>query len=148
MSRENKNSRFNKQGSFWKAALNICVYTFLVTFFVGTLYSATTAANQSKESVRHDGLTLLECHVDLPHTPFHLPVKLPPIPNKSEDIDDEEQKDKFDDESSKSLWQYASYRLFNLSSEKSRSIQLEQSVQNRTTVSLIILYHSWKSFLS
>lgn len=81
----------------------------------------------------------------------HHPLQLPYEPEPESSDENDESTEDVEDEWSKWTWDLASCDFIKYSAAKSTKttyLKLLSSFQNRKTVSLFILYHSWKSFLS
>lgn len=100
------------------------------------------SANFSNTKTFH-GAHLIAQH----HSPLHLPVGSLPIP-ESETKTEKEGSDNIDDEAGKLFAQVSLSERSDISSRKSLLLQLINGRHNRKEVSLFILYHSWKSYLS
>lgn len=122
----------------------VVIFSFL---FVSKQFAA-FASTHTEECEIREGHAILQCD-DLSkdsHPLFHLPFDADSTPLDSE-VPDEEPNDNFDDESGKACWNQSTEGSFDINSQRSLFLQLLRSIQNRHTVSLIILHHSWKSFL-
>ncbi len=136
-----------KQGYLLPEAIRIFI---LFLFFFACGQPSASAATHGDESVNHKDLT---CHLseDLSNRSFHVfqrPFESLPIPNEQESSNENELSDNFDDDKNPLTWK----NLFNDTSNSSCSVRSHlfhqiQSLQNRSTVPLFILYLSWKSFL-
>lgn len=79
-------------------------------------------------------------------SPFHFPIL--PDPNSEEPENEEESKEKKDDdESHKSFAHLQTTASYSWCHAKCAYDCFKASIDNRTPVSLVILYHSWKAFL-
>lgn len=84
-------------------------------------------------------------YTDFSHSSFQSPAKNLPKPNEPTDKDEEENVDT-DEWSNLHFLLYGDFD-FALKSYNAPFSQFQQTVLNRKTVSLVILYHSWKGFL-
>ncbi|MES2288021.1 MAG: hypothetical protein V4547_20205 [Bacteroidota bacterium] len=131
-----------------KAVLKYCLFVLFGFLFVWGQSSA-SASTQGKKIAIHQDLT---CHLsdDLfnsSHHPFHLPFESAPTPNEPEASDENGQEDNFDDDLIPLIWNDPSEGTFNISaSVRNDFFKIVQSFQNRSTVPLFILYHSWKIY--
>jgi hypothetical protein len=82
---------------------------------------------------------------DFLNTPFQSPAEPLPTPSEPNDKDNEENQND-DDWSSVHFPFYDYFYLIYKSSDASLA-QFEQNVLRRTKISLVVLYHAWKSFL-
>jgi hypothetical protein len=80
--------------------------------------------------------------------PLHVPLNPVPLPPEPESKSERETNDHSDDDADKILATLSLRERFNLSSGKCLLFHLLNSRENRKGISLIILHHSWKSFLS
>lgn len=98
----------------------------------------------------HSDLHLNVTSGDYHHNPFELPVEPTPEPNDSEE--DTDGNDNLDEDSKWSKSSSISSNLLSciLDSNSSRQTikQLEQSLANQRRISLFVLHHSWKNFIS
>jgi hypothetical protein len=90
---------------------------------------------------------------DFSHNPLSptepIPTPGEPIPTPGEPSEKEDNKEnQDDDEWSKLSFLFYSYFDSAIKSSNVSIAQFEQTVLNRTKVSLVVLHHSWKSFLS
>ncbi|MFM9946056.1 MAG: hypothetical protein ACKVQB_12580 [Bacteroidia bacterium] len=82
------------------------------------------------------------------HLPLHFPFKSAPSPSQPEDPDENELKDNLDDDWNLWIWKQSFKNYLNVCSPSgSLFFKISQSLKGRSTVSLFILYHSWKSNL-
>lgn len=84
-------------------------------------------------------------YTDFSHRSFQLPAKHLPNPNEPADKDEKENLDN-DEWSNIHFLLYGDFD-FALKTYDDSFSQFQQTVLNRKTVSLVILYHSWKGFL-
>jgi hypothetical protein len=140
----------NKKQSilFLKAA--IIHYLFFVAFlFVCENHVSFTITHQSESVIHQDYSShFSEKIFSNPDSPFHRKWAL--VKDAVSEVPDESESDeKFDEEKTASLWNNSASGSYGISEVlKSRFFQAIESLRNRKTVSLFILYHSWKSFLS
>jgi len=127
----------------YKSILSYSLVVFLSLFYVWSLYSANT--NNSKQGSNDIFVIHLTENATVSYyNPYHLPFKKS---SESEAPTENESKDNFDEDVDQLIEkQSCKDKLFS-SFEDHTLFQLKQSLENRTTVSLLILYHSWKSFL-
>jgi hypothetical protein len=90
----------------------------------------------------HDQPDLDVGHFSTTHSPFSIPLR-----PESEPLDENEVKADTDDELGKFFLTLSLRQKLDLVSENSLFLHLLLSCENREGVSLVILHHSWKSFL-
>ena len=129
-----------------ETALNYSLFALFVFFFVWVQPSALASTTGEsiithKHSIYHSSQNLFYSL----NNPFYSHFEPAATDNETEDDDENERS--FDEENT--LIEKDSYESpFNIcSSLRNQFLQLKQSLQNRSTVSLFILQHSWKSFL-
>ena len=83
---------------------------------------------------------------DFLHSPFQSPAEPIPAPCKPEEKDDKENQD--DDECSRFNFRLYGDFDFVFKSYDVSFAQFKRNVLKRTKISLVVLHHSWKSFLS
>ena len=127
----------------YKSILSYSLVVFLSLFYVWSLYSANTS-NSKQGSNDIFVIHLTENATVSYYNPYHLPFKKS---SESEIPTENESKDNFDEDVDQLIEkQSCKDKLFSFF-EDHTLFQLKQSLENRTTISLLILYHSWKSFL-
>lgn len=127
----------------YKSILSYSLVVFLSLFYVWSLYSANTSNSKQKSndvSVIH----LTEDATVSYYNPYHLPFKKS---SESETPTENETEDNFDEDVDHLIEQHSCKDKLFPSFDDHILFQLKQSLENRTTLSLLILYHSWKSFL-
>lgn len=82
------------------------------------------------------------------HTSGSTPLFPVPIPEEPNIPDEVEPKDECDDELTRLLTGLFTQSCEALHSKNLLFLHLKGSVENRSSVSLIVLHHSWKSFIS
>ncbi len=141
--------KFNEQQYLLLGSvLKYCLFILFVFFFVWGQPSA-LASSRLETSLIHKDLTchLSEDLIKSSHNSSHLPFESAPTPSEPEATDEDGQEDNFDDDLIPLIWKDSSEGLFNISSSvKSNFFQIVHSFQNRSTVPLFILYHSWKIY--
>ncbi|HEY0652831.1 MAG TPA: hypothetical protein VGD65_06875 [Chryseosolibacter sp.] len=90
------------------------------------------------------GTHFLKSHNQSHHAPFGSV----PIPAESESKDEREKNHESDEDSEKLFAILSLKERFQVSSDSRLLAQLLSSRQNRKELSLVVLHHSWKSFLS
>jgi len=84
-------------------------------------------------------------NTDFSYDPFQSPVE--PEPNQNDSNDNGEKENLDNDDCNKTHFYIDSDFGFALKSTDNAFVEFQQTVLNRTTVSLVILHHSWKGFL-
>jgi hypothetical protein len=134
----------NRIQSLWER----CLGSFLLVLWVIPSFNNAFAAETPRTDISQSTLTssssvLLSDDFDTlsshPFTP-DLPDPVPIEPDEPEDV---AQEDNLVDDS---IILCRFYIIHTNSREKAQAAQLKQSLQNRKTVPLFILFHSWKSF--
>ncbi|MES2141145.1 MAG: hypothetical protein V4511_15670 [Bacteroidota bacterium] len=131
-----------------ESVLKYCLFILFVFFFVGGQPSA-LASSRLETSLTHKNFTchLSEDLINSSHYPSHLPFESAPTPNEPEATDEDGQEDNFDDDLVPLIWKDPSEGVFSIScSVRNDFFQIVQPFQNRSTVPLFILYHSWKIY--
>lgn len=147
MLRNSKYIRFNQKNYLFLEAVRLFV---LFSFFFTWAQPSAVAGTHAKEREIHQDLTyhLSEDLFNNAHFPFHLPFQSTQAPNESEVPGETENEYNPDDDWSPLTWKHSTEGIFNISASlKNCFSQTIQSLQNRSTVPLFILYLSWKSFL-
>jgi hypothetical protein len=129
-----KGNMRQRQGQVVLASGLILLFSFLLVFGRGFPIDS-AGASQSQ----------LNIHVDHPVKP---PLNSYPIPAEQESSTERDADDKFDDEANKLLASVSLKEGIKVSSRKCLTHHRWLSTESRTEISLIILHHSWKSFLS
>lgn len=149
MRRRNPYLKKNHRPWFWlDTALGYC---FIALFsFVSVLEQTSDFASVPVDGASEvQGHTFLLSNDDLlarfDH-PIDLPLESNPTPKGSETPDENESTDSFDDTPDK-LFSGSHDTKLSLHSGDALLSQLQLSIESRSKVSLIILHHSWKSFL-
>ncbi|MBQ19462.1 MAG: hypothetical protein CMD31_01780 [Flavobacteriales bacterium] len=127
----------------YKSILSYSLVVFLSLFYVWSLYSANTS-NSKQESNDVFVIHLTENATVSYYNPYHLPFKKS---SESEAPTENETEDNFDEDVDHLIEKRSCKNQFFSAFKEQTLFQLKQSLENRTTVSLLILYHSWKSFL-
>lgn len=135
------------RNSFLEAIPKYLFIALLCFFFVNS-QSAISASKHSKKDIVQENLnSFLSKHFVENSTPFHLPFESSPVIEESEINDINESANSFVYDINNQFHNYSSKTRFDSSNEISLWGQSTQCIYNHTTVSLFILYHSWKSFL-
>ena len=99
----------------------------------------------------HSTLLADNLHTDFSHRPLSPaepePIPTPGKPSEKEDSKEDNKENQDDDKWSSLHFLFYSDFDFAFKSSKFSIAQFERSVLNRTKISLVVLYHSWKSFL-
>lgn len=126
-------------------------------FFTQSVSAWSINSNVDKSSNDADKYILSESnhstlHADNHYSDFsHNPLSpAEPIPTPGEPSEEEDNKENQDDydEWSNLHFLFYSYFDFPFKSSNVSIAQFEQTVLNRTKISLVVLHHSWRSFLS
>lgn len=140
----------NKAQRFRLDVVSNCFLAFFFSFFF-VFAQASDFANadfenreSEKSSTSVQGHHLIADH----HQPVHIPVNSVPLPPEPESKNERETNDHSGDDTDKILASLSLQERLNLTSGKCLLLHLVNSCENRKEVSLIILHHSWKSFLS
>ncbi len=131
-----------------KAVLNFCLLV-LVGFSFGQQQPVSPSAHSFSKNCRHQKEPLLYSadFFNTAHFPFSNPFITQLISEEVEISDDMAAADDSEITWSSLFQSPFADKRFGLGPQKNLFIQLAQSVQNRTTASLFVLHHSWKSFL-
>lgn len=118
-------------------------------FFVFAQASDSGNTSIQNGETENDSTPVAGAHFIIDHNqPFHFPLSSFPTPPEQEVKDGLETSDHSDDAPGKLATSPLLKERFNLSSHRCLLQQLLNSHENRKEVSLFILHHSWKSFLS
>ncbi len=79
---------------------------------------------------------------------LHLPVESAPVPNDREVPSENEQEDDLDSDSNTMANEQTSFNIFDLVVTENWTADYSSFIQNRSSVPLFVLYHSWKTYLS
>jgi hypothetical protein len=133
---------------FWLDANSFLAVLFSFFFVFAQASDSANTGIQNCET-EDNSTSGADAHFIVDHNqPFHFPLSSFPIPAEQEVKDGLETSDHTDDAPDKVFTSLSLKERFNLSSHKCLLLQLLNSRENRKEVSLFILHHSWKTFLS
>jgi hypothetical protein len=143
------NLKKTKSQRVWDVLAGSFLAVFFSFFFVFAqaselVTSASDDCESTEGTVSQQGTHLFADH----NAPLHLPLGSLPVPPESESKDERETSGQADDEAGRVSESLSLKQRFDLTSDKCLLLHLLNSGENRKQVSLIILHHSWKSFLS
>lgn len=119
-------------------------FSFFFVFAQASDFAKVGIENQPDHVALPSGAHLLADH----HKAHQLPINSLPTPTESESKDEREKNHESDDDENKLVPVLSLRERFNVTSCKSLLLQLQHSRENRKLLSLFVLHHSWKSFLS
>lgn len=126
-----------------------CFFLFFSFFFI-FFQPFTSASSPAQERVNKGDKTSYYSGdlFNSSHLPLYFPFAAGQTPNQPEDPDEDELKDTLDDDWNPWILKHSFKNYFNIfSTLRSRFLNISQCLQNRSAISLFILYHSWKSYL-
>jgi len=148
MQRKSSYTNTKKYCSLMQTAMSYCI-AIVFSFSIIWVQASALANTIPKNNIVYNDINKSNDLVKYSSAPIHpVPVETLLASSETENSQEDESKDDSKDRTS-SLGSNFSYESnIIISSEKSLFHQLALAIQNRTTVSLFILHHSWKSFLS
>ena len=127
--------------------LFFCLFTHSASAWIINSYVDTDDTDEYilSES-NHSTLRADNHYYDFLHNPFLSPAEPIPAPYEQEEIDNKENQDDVE-------WSGFHFRFYGdfdflLKSFGVSIAQIEQNILKRTKISLVVLHHSWKSYLS
>ena len=139
-----KNIKLNSLRQQPAALYRYCLAAIFCLSFFGQ-FSLYVLLNNGQQVTVHEKISFSDPAHQAAHNPFGQPFALEP--NSSEELENEPDAGS-DPVQSLGLFSIRHEEHVRCSTEKSSCSSYLSSLQTRKTVSLIILYHSWKSFLS
>lgn len=128
-----------------KAVLKYCLLTLLALSFFSQSFALVNNYGGKNLLYTHGAVLSSAGAFNNPHFPF--PFKAESLAEEPEVLDEMGADDDSDFEFAALLQYLLSTYKFDSVTGQNLFAQLTQSIQNRPTVSLFVLHHSWKSFL-
>ena len=114
----------------------------------GTVVSVPQDHSDTSQLTQGFSQHLQQTHTPGYHRPDHLPFDRDEVPLEPETPDEVESNDNVKEDLSKVSWALSAEKKFNVSLARRLLLQLQLSIESRSKISLFILHHSWKSYLS
>jgi hypothetical protein len=141
------NARQYKRPFSIGSVLNYCLI-FLIAFSAIARPSVAFSASVAEiKSAGHNSFIVTSDKDSHASFPFTQPVTSESTDNETESGDENESEDDINNPCNHLFWKSQVEYKFNAQANNSTFSQLKATAHNRSTVSLFILHHSWKSFL-
>lgn len=149
MKRLTKAGRKNRFGQFLPECASTSILALFFSFFFIFAQASDFASTGVSECASENNGSLQQAHLIGSHQErHHLPLNSVPLPQQSESKDEREKNHESDDNSEQVVGLLSLKGRFDVTSDKCLLLRLLHSHYNREEISLFVLHHSWKSFLS
>ncbi len=108
--------------------------------------SAATRDNATQGTFLHNDISSISSYCEF--AKLDLPFESTPTPVDCEVPNENEQEDDFDSDSNLLSEEQTPFNIFGLVAVENWFAQPSSFIQNRSSVPLFVLYHSWKTYLS